>query len=269
MTASDLWKIHEKISKTRPLVHCITNPVTINDCANVLLAVGARAIMASHVDEVEDIQQGASALVLNLGGIANFNAMTRAAKAASSLGHPVVVDPVGVSASGLRRRACLELLTSHLVTCVRGNGSEIAALLSESRTATGLEAEGISGDVCPNAVALARRHSCTVVSSGATDVITDGKSVFAVSNGDAMMTRITGSGCMSTTLIGAFYSMENSILAAVASCAYMGICGEVAAKDTRSLGRGTGTFRTFLIDKLFNLDFAEFSSRLKVKSCEE
>ena len=262
---SSLWDIYMKINALKPLVHCITNPVTVNDCANALLAVGARPIMASHPDETAEVQGGASSLVLNMGAIANFGAMESAAETAVSLGHPVVVDPVGVSASTLRRRACLGLFRSRRVTCVRGNASEIAALLSDSRTASGLEAE-CSSDAVSNARALAREYSCCVVSSGADDIVTDGASVFRVSNGDPMMARVTGTGCMSSALLGAFYAAEDSLLAAVASCAVMGMAGELAAEETRGHMRGTGTFRTLLMDGLSLVDESVFARRLKVVS---
>lgn len=261
-TLAELWAVWEKISRRRPLVHCITNPVTVNDCANVLLAAGARPFMAAHPDEVEEVQLHADALVINLGAISQLDSIGKAARRAVACGHPIIVDPVGVSASSLRRRSCIELLEEFHVACVRGNGAEIRALLSDTGTAAGVDAdeETAAAEV---ASALARRHGCTVVSSGAVDAVTDGRRAFGVSNGDAMMTRVTGMGCMLSSLLGAAYAVESSPLAAAAVCAAVGLSGELAADGTRSARRGPAHFRDLFVDTLYSLDEAQFMGGAK------
>lgn len=258
-----LWGIVKGVRDQDALVHCITNPVTVNDCANALLAAGAHPIMAAHPDEVAEVQGGSSALVLNLGAVAQASSMLRAAEAARAAGHPIVVDPVGVSTSTIRRQLCLELLKGG-ISCLRGNASEVRALVSSSRTAAGLEAS--ASDVASAAGSgrtLAQRFGCVVVVSGAVDRVSDGRRGFAVANGDVMMSRVTGMGCVSTALLGAFFAASASIEAAAACCSLMGLSGEFAAAKTRSAGGGPGTFRTFLIDGLYLLDERAFLDGLK------
>ena len=262
MTApAELWAVWERISRRRPLVHCITNPVTVNDCANALLAAGAHPFMAAHPDEVEEVQLRADALVINLGAIAQLDSIGKAARQAVACGHPIVVDPVGVSASSLRRRSCIALLKEFPVAWVRGNGAEIRALLEDTGTAAGVDAPSEDAASAHEIAAqLARRHDCAVVASGAVDVVTDGRQTFRVSNGDAMMTRVTGMGCVLSSLLGAAYAVENSPLAAVAVCAVVGLSGELAAAGTRSARRGPAYFRALFVDSLYSLNEAQFSA---------
>ena len=217
-------EIYEKIQRKRPIIHCITNAVTVNDCANILLAAGASPTMAHHPCEVEEITAGTASLICNFGAISDYEAMKTAGKRAHALGHPIVIDPVGVSGSSYRREKCLELMKIIHPTCIRGNYSEIQALLHNCGTVTGV-------DAAEDALA-----------------ITDGSCVYRCHNGSPMMARITGSGCMSTVMLGAFLSAENSVESAVACCAFTGIAGELAAKETTAQKRGTMTFRNWFID---------------------
>lgn len=127
-------EIYEKIQQKRPIIHCITNAVTVNDCANILLAAGASPTMAHHPCEVEEITAGTAALICNFGAISDYEAMKTAGKRAHALGHPIVIDPVGVSGSSYRREKCLELMKIIHPTCIRGNYSEIQALLHNCGT---------------------------------------------------------------------------------------------------------------------------------------
>ena len=133
-------EIHKKIQQIRPIIHCITNAVTVNDCANILLAAGASPTMAHHPCEVEEITAGTAALICNFGAISDYEAMKTAGKRAHALGHPIVIDPVGVSGSSYRREKCLELMKIIHPTCIRGNYSEIQALLHNCGTVTGVDA---------------------------------------------------------------------------------------------------------------------------------
>ena len=133
-------EIYEKIQQKRPIIHCITNAVTVNDCANILLAAGASPTMAHHPCEVEEITAGTAALICNFGAISDYEAMKTAGKRAHALGHPIVIDPVGVSGSSYRREKCLELMKIIHPTCIRGNYSEIQALLHNCGTVTGVDA---------------------------------------------------------------------------------------------------------------------------------
>jgi len=264
MTApAELWSIWERISRRRPLVHCITNPVTVNDCANVLLAAGAHPFMAAHPDEVEEVQRRAGALVINMGAVARLDSIGKAARQAAECGHPIIVDPVGVSASSLRRRGCIALLREFSVSCVRGNGAEIRALLDDTETAAGVDALPEDAMSASAAAGLARRYGCAAIASGAVDVVTDGSRTFRVGGGDAMMTRVTGMGCMLTSLLGAAHAVENSLRAAAAVCAAVGLSGELAAAGTRAARRGPAYFRGLFVDTLYSLDEAQFVGGIK------
>ena len=247
-------EIYEIIQQKRPIIHCITNAVTVNDCANILLAAGASPTMAHHPCEVEEITAGTAALICNFGAISDYEAMKAAGKRAHALGHPIVIDPVGVSGSSYRREKCLELMKIIHPTCIRGNYSEIQALLQNCGTVTGVDAaedalaEAEETDLPELMKQYAKENQMILVASGETDLITDGSCVYQCHNGSPMMARITGSGCMSTVMLGAFLSAENSVESAVACCVFTGIAGELAAKETTAQKRGTMTFRNWFID---------------------
>ncbi len=251
--------------KKKPLVQCITNNVTMNDCANVLLAAEASPTMAHHVMEVAEIQSGCDALVCNLGATDDYEAMLIAAKTAGEKGHPIIIDPVGVGGSSFRRNFFKQLCQQGKVTVVRGNYSEILALASDTATVTGvdgaipeLERRAHFGDTedlmtrVEQAVrSLAARLKCVVVASGETDLISDGEKFEKITAGDPFMSRITGCGCMSTALMGAFVvSITDPFEAAVACCRRIGKCGEEAAALTRKADGGTMTFRMYFIDTI-------------------
>ena len=252
--------LHEQIKTNRPIIHCITNAVTVNDCANILLAAGASPTMAHHPLEVEEITEGTAALVCNMGAIDNYEAMEKAGLRASKLGHAIVVDPVGVSGSSYRRGKCLELIDAIHPTCIRGNYSEIRALLDHRSTMAGVDASPLdAGGAKQEDLMHAMQHYATekkriLIASGATDIITDGNITCLCENGDPLMASITGSGCMSSVLLGAFLSVEKSLFSAVASCVFMGIAGELAAKKTSECNGGTMTFGNMLIDAISQMD---------------
>ena len=231
-------EIYEKIQQKRPIIHCITNAVTVNDCANILLAAGASPTMAHHPCEVEEITAGTAALICNFGAISDYEAMKTAGKRAHSY----------------RREKCLELMKIIHPTCIRGNYSEIQALLQNCGTVTGVDAaedalaEAEETDLPELMKQYAKENQMILVASGETDLITDGICGYRCHNGSPMMARITGSGCMSTVMLGAFLSAENSVESAVACCAFTGIAGELAAKEMTVQKRGTMTFRNWFID---------------------
>lgn len=168
---------------------------------------------------------------------------------AEKLGHAIVIDPVGVSGSGYRREKCQALIEQIHPTCVRGNYSEIRALMEHCSTVTGVDASDKSLDI--DALKMyAETYHVIVVASGETDIITDGTTTYFCENGDAKMARITGSGCMSSVMLGAFLGTEPSVQSAAACCAFVGIAGELAAEKTDACGGGTMTFRNLLIDEV-------------------
>lgn len=256
-------EVMEKIRRKRPVVQCITNVITANDCANALLAVGASPTMAHHPEEMEDFARISDALVLNMGATESIEAMRTAGRIAAALGHPAVIDPVGCAGSVFRRRIVKELIETARPACIRGNASEIRALAMDMNTAKGVDdpETGIQEDsnaanrpALEETIRAARKLSAAsgaiVIASGETDIVVHGETLRFISRGTEDMARITGSGCMLSSLLGAFLSAGQTEEAAAACCAFMGICGEAASRKTREEHGGTGTFRVRLIDAL-------------------
>lgn len=250
------------VRERAPLVQCITNFVTVNDCANIILAAGGSPSMAHDIREVEDAVSGVQALVCNMGAIEDVDAMVLAGKRANQLDTPVVLDPVAAGGTRLRRESAKRLLEEVRFAAIRGNASEIRSLAGQEAAGSGVDAaaaDTVSQDSLPAALqmvtGLARRTGSVIALSGPLDVISDGEQAMVLRNGCPAMARITGSGCMLTSLIGAFCgAMPSDPFAAVcAAMAAMGVCGEIA--DSLRLAKGTGnaTFRTDLIDAVFNL----------------
>lgn len=242
----------ESVRIKKPLIHCITNVVTVNDCANILLAAGARPTMAHHPLEAGEVTSGCDALVCNFGATEDYEAMFLAAKEAARLSHPIILDPVGAGGSTFRREKIRELMEQAAVTLIRGNASEMMALFRNEKTAVGVDARKIDGEdiegLMEQAKVFAREKHCICVISGERDIITDGKTGIYVKNGSSWMSKITGSGCMSTALLGAFLSVEQSVFAGASVPFVMGIAGEIAQKRCEKIHGGTMTFKNSMID---------------------
>ena len=254
-------KVLTAVRQRKPLVQCITNFVTVNDCANIILASGGSPTMASHPLEVEEAVRQVQALVCNLGAIDNVDSMILAGKEANRLGTPVILDPVGAGGTQLRRDAVKRLLEEVHFTAIRGNASEIRYLAGQQTTGSGVDVSDLDEITEENldaavsmAAELSRKLGTVIAISGKIDVISNGKDCCVLRNGCATMARITGSGCMLTSLIGAFCGADHDPFLTVCSAmAAMGISGELAdAKRIRN-GTGNATFRNDLIDAVFNL----------------
>ena len=245
----------------KPLVQCITNFVTVNDCANIILASGGNATMASHPLEVEEAVRNVQALVCNMGAIDKVDSMILAGKEANRQGIPVILDPVGAGGTGLRRDAVKRLLDEVHFTVIRGNASEIRYLAGQQTTGSGVDvcySDEVSEDNLEASILmvaeLAKKLDTVIAISGKIDVISNGKESCVLRNGCATMARITGSGCMLTSLIGAYCgACENSFLAACSAMAVMGVGGEIAEEKRLRNNTGNATFRNDLIDAVFNL----------------
>ena len=249
------------VRQRRPLVQCITNFVTVNDCANIILAAGGSPTMAEHPQEVEEAVRKAQALVCNMGAIDKVESMIPAGREANRLGTPVVLDPVGAGGTRLRRDAVKRLLEEVHFSVIRGNASEIRYLAGQQTTGSGVdvsELDEITEENLSSAVTmaaeLAAKLGTVIAISGRIDVISNGKTTCVLRNGCATMARITGSGCMLTALIGAFCGANTDpFLAASSAMAAMGISGEIAEEKRVRNGTGNATFRNDLIDAVFNL----------------
>lgn len=279
MKADTILRAAKLVREKKPLVQCITNDVTVNDCANIVLAAGASPIMADEQREAADVARIADALEINLGKSSESStaASLISAKIASGRGIPIVIDPVGAGCIKRRLDFALYLLSSYHIAAVRGNMSEIKALCGAESLEKGVDASASDVVTRANAAeaakvpaALARKYGCTVAATGKTDIVTDGKTVYALSNGDGMMGMVTGTGCMSSALMGAYCGAGDDILpACLASTAVMGVCGELAAKYAKSLGKGTGTFKTALFDEISTLAEDALQDTLKVSDITE
>ncbi len=236
----------DRLREEKPIVHCITNLVTIRDCANAILAIGASPIMASHPDEVFEVVKRSKALVLNTGTLQPSTglAVSEAVKAARKENIPVVLDPVGVGISRIRQDLVRFVIEEGLPQVIKGNAGEISAiyrLLCEKNDGRNLCFNGekvkrmnaIDSALEPEevremAVILARRYKCVVAVTGERDIVTDGNIVLNLHNGVLLLPKLTGTGCMTTALVGAFIAVSSPLIAAVAGISCMSIAGEQA-----------------------------------------
>lgn len=278
-----LKKLPETLNEIRsknPLTHCITNSVTINDCANASLAIGGSPLMAEDVDELEEIDTIANALVINIGTLTKkqIEAMKVGAKTANKTDTPVILDPVGVGVSELRNRTTLDLIENYSIATIRGNISEIktiaklTGLIDENNTAKGVDVnidDIITEDNLETNGALikelAKKLNTTILASGPIDILSDGKTTVAIDNGDDMMPLITGSGCMLSTIVGSCVGgsapFEGSLVAILA----MNIAGEKARAKVDANDEGTGSFRAYLIDYLYKTNAESLVNESNIK----
>ncbi len=264
---NDTAKALETLRKTVPLVHNITNYVTVNDCANALLAIGASPIMADDIAEAADITSISSALVINIGTLnqRTVASMVAAGKKANEMRIPVVFDPVGAGASKLRNDATREILNQVKITVLRGNISEISFVAGLDVSTKGVDASVADGnhDAVAVAKAVAQNLGCIAAITGAVDVISDGNRVVEIRNGHPMLSKVTGTGCMTSALVGAYVgALKDGFIAAVGGVASMGIAGEIAFEKAGNIG--TGSFHAAIIDALSQLDAAQMQERAKL-----
>lgn len=242
----ELWRA---VQSRRPLIHCITNPISIHQCANAILAVGARPMMAEHPKEVREITETADALVLNLGNItdARMASMRISAEVAKERHIPTVLDAVGVACSALRRGYALDLLQAEPPAVLKGNYSEINALCHGDYHSAGVDADGELTVPAMDraAVELARRYHTIILASGKTDIVTDGVHLAHIHNGTPRLSEITGTGCVLGALTGAYLSAGTALDAAASACVVLGVCGQLAESAP-----GNGSFQVALLDAL-------------------
>ena len=256
---SDLQKVRENA----PLVHNITNYVVMNSTANALLSMGASPVMAHAVEEVEEMASIASALVLNIGTLSEkwIEAMFKAGKKAKQKGVPVLLDPVGAGATTLRTDTAKKIIDDVRPDIIRGNASEILALLKADAKTKGVDSSASSDDAVEIAKELANTKNCVVSISGKTDYVTDGKSVVAVANGDPMMSKITGTGCTATALTAAFAGVnDNHMEASVNAMVVMGVAGEMARQNADA----PGTFQVKFLDALYQINEADIKGKIRI-----
>lgn len=253
----------DQVRSKSPLVHNITNYVVMNTTANALLALGASPVMAHSIDEVEDMVKIASSLVINIGTLSKHwvDAMIKAGKKAREMGIPVILDPVGAGATPYRTKASLRIIKECRPGVIRGNASEIMALVQEKGDTKGVDSIASSEDARNAAEMLAKDTGAVVVISGPVDYIIDRESIIEVRNGSPMMGRVTGLGCSATALVGAFMAVnKNFLLASAHAMTVMGIAGELAAKKSS----GPGTMQMHFLDELHQISEEEINSYYNV-----
>lgn len=253
----------ENVRAKTPLVHNITNYVTVNDVANVLLAAGGSPIMSDDADDVEDITSICGGLNINIGTL-NKNtipSMFLAGRKANALGHIVLLDPVGAGASRLRTDTANRLMQEVRFDAVRGNISEIKTLCTGSGTTKGVDADAVDAVTEANlddgvalVKAFARQAGCIIAVTGAIDLVSDGERCWCIRNGRPEMSRITGTGCQLSGLTTAFLvaNPEHKLEAAAAAVCTMGLAGEIAWANMQP-GDGNSTYRNRIIDAIFNM----------------
>lgn len=274
-------KIALKNLKTKnPLTHCITNAVTVNDCANAVLAIGGSPIMAYNEEEVEEIVNIASSLVINIGNPSKdeVKSIKKACQHASKINKPILFDPVGVGISKLRNDLSIDLIKNSNITVIRGNMSEIKAIaklikpeiLESNSSSSGKGVDVAESDIITKdnlkvngliVKKLAEELNTIIITSGPIDIISDGDKLYAVENGDDIMPLITGSGCMLSAIIGAYIGANEPLVGGIIASLHMTIAGENAAKYVRENNLGTGTFRQRLIDNLYLITEEEIAKR--------
>lgn len=257
-------EIIENVRKKTPLIHNITNYVTVNDVANAILAVGASPIMADEPDEAADITTICNGLNINIGTLhkSSIESMKLAGKKAEELHHTIVLDPVGAGASPLRTNTAIALMDSIHFDVVKGNVSELKALALGSTTTKGVDADAadaVSDANLDEMVAFtkdyAKKANRIIAITGAIDLVSDGEKCFVIRNGVKAMSSITGTGCMLSGILTAFVAAnpENKCEAAAAAVSAMGLAGEIGASHLKDY-EGNASLRTHIIDALYHLD---------------
>ena len=254
----------EKVRSTVPLVHNITNYVTVNDVANALLACGGSPIMSDEPQDVEDITTICPGLNINIGTLnkRSIKGMFKAGRRATELKHTILLDPVGAGASKLRTETALKLMEEVKFTAIRGNISEIKTLALGSGSTKGVDADiadAVTDETLESSIAFVKDFSkktgAVIAVTGAIDLVSDGEKCYVIRNGRPEMSRITGTGCQLSAVMTAFLAAnpENPAEAAAAAVCTMGLAGEIGWSRMQE-GDGNSTYRNRIIDAIFNMD---------------
>jgi len=286
-TPEKVAKLLANVKQKIPLVHCITNRVTMTDCANGLLAAGAAPIMSEDLREVEDIVSISSALVLNIGTLMplQVESMLAAGKKAKKIGVPIIFDPVGAGATKLRDTVSKQIIEEVQPDIIRGNMSEIRALYGFSGQTKGVEAAATDAVTFENAYEASQlvkeaalKFNCIVGATGEVDIISDGKKTYYVANGHPMLCKITGSGCVLSSLVGGYAGAvglaekEKLLDAVVAAFVLSGLAGEMAhdfVENNKVNQVGLGSFHTKYMNALSSIDENDFRTKSKIYVYEE
>ena len=266
-----------KVRQTCPLIHNITNYVTVNDCANIIIACGASPIMSDDKNEVEEITSVCAGLNINIGTLNSrtIDSMLIAGKKANQLGHPVVLDPVGAGASALRTQTALRLLDEIRFAVIRGNISEIKTLALGSGKTKGVDADVADkvseqnlDSVVEFAKQFAKKTGAVIAITGAIDIVADSQKAYCIKNGHPMMSDITGTGCQLSAMTTAFVTAnkDNVLDSTAAAVVAMGVAGEIAHGRLSAMD-GNSSYRNYIIDAIYNMtpDMLEKGAKYEVR----
>lgn len=269
---NNIIEIKNKVMINNPLIHCITNHITINDCANVVLSAYGKPIMAEHYKEVSDITASSNALAINIGNITDdrMKSIMISAKTAYEKKIPSIIDIVGVSCSDLRLNFAIDFIDKCKPRVIKGNMSEIKAIFGLNTKSKGIdvnEEDITTYDTLKNNIyivkELALKTNSTVVATGAIDIISDGNKTYTIENGCEELSRITGTGCMLNVLIATYISSKDIINSAILGTVIMGICGELS-RDAK----GTASFKIELLDNISTIKDEDILERIKIRVVE-
>ena len=259
------FDIISRVKEKKPLIHCITNPISINQCANAILALGALPIMAEHPKEVKEITRQADALLLNLGNItdARIKSIKLSLKTAKKQGIPVVLDMVGTACSGLRLKLAKKLLKIGGISVLKGNYSEINILRHPDSKSGGVDASPHlkTEHLISVCVELSQKYNCTILASGKEDIVCGNGKIALVSNGTPSLQRITGTGCLQGAIVATYASQGQSFEAAILGAVSMGICGEMA--------EGEGNYLANLMDSIGKICPENIKNKMEVTELEK
>lgn len=269
--------IYENLKANTPLVHTITNYVTVNDCANIVLAVGGSPIMADSILEVEEITSICNALVINIGTLNErvIESMIKAGKKANEINNPTILDPVGVGASTLRRETTFKLLEQVPFSIISGNASEIKTIYKESGKTSGVDANTEDKiednnldemvEMCKN---LSKRTGAIISMTGAIDIVANSDKANVIYNGNPLMSQVSGTGCMLSTVIGAYCgaNKDNLLNATTVAAAHMGLAGEIAFEKLKQVDGGTSTYKMLLIDAISQINFKTLKGGVRIEA---
>ncbi|MEQ8151857.1 MAG: hydroxyethylthiazole kinase [Smithellaceae bacterium] len=264
ITAAEIYRSMEMIRQNAPVVHNITNYVVMNNTANALLALGASPVMAHAAEEVEEMVNIASALVINIGTLSKswIASMLKAAAQAGKKYIPIIIDPVGAGATTYRTKTARDLIGNNPPAVIRGNASEIMALSDDSTRTKGVDSVAASASAIIAARNLSEIYKCVVCVSGAVDYVVEGSKIIKVGNGHPLMTKVTGLGCTASALCGAFAAVEKSAFTATAGAmTVMGIAGEMAAEKAA----GPGSLQMHFLDYLYTISEDDIKTRMKIE----
>lgn len=259
-----MYKLIEKVKEVNPLVLHYTNYVTINDCANTTLAVGASPLMSSSYEEVEDIVSVCSSVVINIGTMNSelVDLYVLAGKAANKYNKPVVLDPVGVFATKARADLTNKLLNQIKFDVVKGNVAEIKFIGGFDVNGKGVDSFDDEDDATEITKKVAKKLECVVVATGKIDTVTDGEVLYKIENGTPKLKSITGTGCMTASLIGSYLPCsENKLEATTMGVLTMSLGGELANRNNPPIG----TFRVNLMNEIYELNVEKLQQYAKVK----